>query len=83
MSEVSAEYLPIQSVTHPNIPKEQRKSAQHSYDVSVHLCQSAFSEYAANRFGVDKMNPTPNMTSYCSGIPIDSLPLPNANNPDL
>ena len=31
MSEVSAEYLPIQLVTHSDVPKEQRKSAQHSY----------------------------------------------------
>ena len=34
--------------------------------LSVHLCQSAFAEYTAHRFGVDKMNRTPNMTPYRS-----------------
>ena len=51
--------------------------------VSVHLCQSAFTEFASNRFGIDKMNRTPNMTPYRSGLPIDSLPPPRANDPDL
>ena len=45
--------------------------------VSVHLCQSAFTEFTAQRFGVDKMNQTPNMTPYRSGMPIDSIPAPD------
>ena len=50
--------------------------------LSVHLCQSAFAEYTAHRFGVDKMNRTPNMTPYRSGMPIDSIPPPDPNDPD-
>ena len=51
--------------------------------LSVHLCQSAFAEYTAHRFGVDKMNQTPNMTPYCSGYPIDAIPPPDPKDPDL
>jgi hypothetical protein len=29
--------------------------------LSVHLCQSAFTEFTAHRFGIDKYNRTPNM----------------------
>ena len=43
-------------------------------NVSVHLCQSAFTEFASHRFGIDNMNRIPNMTPYRSGLPIDSLP---------
>ena len=51
--------------------------------VSVHLCQAAFTEFAANRFGVDKMNRVPNMIPYRLGLPINSLPPAQANDPDL
>jgi len=51
--------------------------------LSVHLCQSAFTEYTAHRFGVDKMNRTPNMTPYRSGYPIDSIPNADPDDPDL
>ena len=52
-------------------------------EVSVHLFQSAFTEFAAARFSVDKMNRVPNMTPYRSGLPIDSLPPPRDGDPDL
>jgi len=32
--------------------------------ISVHLCQSTFTEFTSQRFGVDHMNPVPNMTPY-------------------
>ncbi|KAL7517026.1 hypothetical protein ACHAWF_000102, partial [Thalassiosira exigua] len=44
--------------------------------LSVHMCQSAFSEHAAHRFGVDRMARVPNMTPWRSGLPIDSTPPP-------
>ena len=43
-------------------------------NVSVHLCQSAFTDFTAHRFGVSKYNQTPNMTPYRSGMPIDAIP---------
>ena len=42
--------------------------------ISVHLCQSAFTEYTATRFGIDDMNQVPNMSPYRSGYPIDAIP---------
>eukprot|EP00804_Cyclotella_cryptica_P021434 CCRYP_005776-RA/>CCRYP_005776-RA protein AED:0.13 eAED:0.00 QI:0/0/0/1/1/1/5/0/1584 len=35
-----------------------------------------FMDYTAHRFAVDRINPTPHMTPYRSGIPIDSIPNP-------
>ena len=32
--------------------------------VSVHLSQTAFTEFTAHRFSVNKMNRVPNMTPY-------------------
>ena len=58
-------------------------STQDDGEISVHLCQSAFTEYTAHRFSVDKMNQTPNMTPYRSGYPIDSIPQADLNDPDL
>ena len=52
-------------------------------NVSVHLSQAAFTEHLAHRFSVDTMNKTPNMTPYRSGLPIDSIPLSDENDPDL
>ena len=49
----------------------------------VHLSQSAFTEFTGHWFGVDKFNPVPNMTPYCSGIPIDSIPNADPKDPDL
>jgi hypothetical protein len=51
--------------------------------LSVHLCQSAFTEFTAHRFGMDKYNRTPNMTPYRSGLPIDSIAAANPKDPDL
>lgn len=51
--------------------------------LSVHLCQSAFTEFTANRFGVSAMTPVPNMTPYRSGYPIDSIPQADLNDPNL
>eukprot|EP00804_Cyclotella_cryptica_P021483 CCRYP_005804-RA/>CCRYP_005804-RA protein AED:0.39 eAED:0.32 QI:0/-1/0/1/-1/1/1/0/524 len=52
-------------------------------NLSVLLSQSAFIEYAAHRFAINKLTPTPNMTPYRSGIPIDSIPPPDPKDPDL
>jgi hypothetical protein len=51
--------------------------------LSVHLCQLAFTEYTAHRFAIDRYNRTPNMTPYRSGLPIDSIPMPDPKDPDL
>lgn len=58
----------------------QRHSNGH---VSVHLSQSAFTEHTAHRFGLDRFKRVPNMTPYRSGLPIDSLPSPAPDDPDL
>jgi hypothetical protein len=50
--------------------------------LSVLLSQSAFTEYTAHRFAVDRINPVPHMTPYRSGIPIDSIPNPPKGDPD-
>jgi hypothetical protein len=52
-------------------------------ELSVLLSQSAVVEYTAHRFAIDKLNPVPNMTPYCSGIPIDSLAPPAPDDPEL
>ena len=52
-------------------------------NLSVHLCQSAFTEFTAHRFGVDKFNQTPAMTPYRSGYPIDSIAAADPKDPDL
>jgi hypothetical protein len=51
--------------------------------LSVLLTQSAFIEYTAHRFAIDKLNPVPNMTPYRSGVPIESIAPSDPNNPDL
>ena len=51
--------------------------------LAVHLCQSAFTEFTAHRFGVTQYNRTPNMTPYRSGYPIDSIAPQDADDPDL
>ena len=48
---------------------------QHNYgNISVCLCQSAFTEFTAHQFSVHTANKVPNMTPYCSFFPIDSIP---------
>ena len=51
--------------------------------VSVHLSQTAFTEFTAHRFGVDWMTRVPNMTPYRSGLPINSIAPPDPDDPDL
>ena len=51
--------------------------------LSVHLCQSAFTNYATHCFGVASMNPVPNMTPYRSGLPIDAIPNVDPEDVDL
>jgi hypothetical protein len=51
--------------------------------LSVHLCQSAFTEFTSHRFAIDRYNRTPNMTPYRSGLPIDSIAPPHPKDPDL
>jgi hypothetical protein len=51
-------------------------------NLSVLLTQSAFVEYSAHRFAIDKLNPVPNMTPYRSGMPIDAIPAPDPKDPD-
>jgi hypothetical protein len=51
--------------------------------LSVHLSQSAFTEFTAHRFAVDRYNLTPHMTPYCSGFPIDAIPPTDPKDPDL
>ena len=50
--------------------------------VSAHLTQTAFTEFSAHRFGVDRMNRVPNMTPYQSGMPIDSIPGADPSDPN-
>ena len=46
----------------------------HKYgNMSVQLCQSAFTEFTAHRTSVQRANKVPNMTPYRSGLPIDSI----------
>jgi hypothetical protein len=51
-------------------------------NLSVLLTQSAFVEYSAHRFAIDRLSPVPNMTPYRSGMPIDSIPPPDPKDPD-
>ena len=52
-------------------------------NISVHLCQSAFTSFTAHRFSVQIANKVLNMTPYCSGFPIDSIPPVDPLDPDL
>lgn len=51
--------------------------------LSVHLSQSAFTEFTAHRFAVDRLNRTPHITPYRAGYLIDSIPPPDPKDPDL
>jgi hypothetical protein len=51
--------------------------------LSVHTSQAAFKDYASHRFSISSMNPVPNMSPYRSGMPINSIPSPADDNPDL
>ena len=52
-------------------------------NISVHLCQSVFTEFTAHRFSVHTTNKVSNMTPYRSRFPIDSIPPVDPLNPDL
>ena len=51
--------------------------------IYVHLCHSALTEFTAHRFLVQSANKVTNMTPYCSGFPIDSIPPIDPVDPDL
>lgn len=51
--------------------------------LSVHLSQSAFTEFTAHHFAVDRLNRTPHITPYRAGYLIDSIPPPDPKDPDL
>ena len=50
--------------------------------LAVHLCQRAFTEFVAHRFGVDQMHRCQTMTPYHSGLPIDAIPSLDEGDPD-
>ena len=52
-------------------------------NISVHICKSSFNELIAHRLLVQSENKVPNMTPYCSGFPIDSIPPVDPLDPDL
>ena len=51
-------------------------------NLSVFLSQSAFIDFTAHRFAIDRCKPVPHMTPYRSGIPIASIPGPPKGDPD-
>ena len=52
-------------------------------NISVQLCQSAFTSFTAHRFSVQSANKVPNITPYRFGFPIDSIPPVDPLDPDL
>ena len=52
-------------------------------DISVHLCQLAFTNFNDHWLSFHTANKVPNMTLYRSGLPIDSIPPFNSLYPDL
>ena len=52
-------------------------------NVSVHLCQSEFTEFTAHSFSVKSANKVPNMTPYRYWLPIDYIPPVDPLDPDL
>ena len=50
---------------------------------SVHICQSAFTEFTAHWFSVQNSNKVTNLTLYRSGLPTDSIPPVDPLDPDL
>ena len=52
-------------------------------NISVHLCQSAFTEFTAHWFSVQIAKKFPNMTQYRFGFPIDSIPPVDPLDPDI
>ena len=57
---------------------------QHTYgNISVHILQSAFTEFTAHQLSVHTANKVPNMTPYSYGLPIDFIPTFDHLNPDI
>ena len=56
---------------------------QKDRNISVHICQSAFTEFTTHQFSVQSANKVPNMTPYRSGFLIDSIPPIDPLDPDL
>ena len=54
-----------------------------SGNISVHLCQFTFTELTTHHFSVHTPNKVPNMTPYCSSLPIHSIPPIDNLYPDL
>ena len=52
-------------------------------NISIHLCHSSLTEFTDHFFLVQSTNKAPNMTPYCSGFPIDSIPPVDTLDPDL
>ena len=52
-------------------------------NISVHLCQSAFTEFTAHWFLVHTDNNVTNMTPYCYGLPIKYIPPIDPLNTDI
>ena len=52
-------------------------------NISVHIFQSAVTEFTARRFSVQSANKVPNMTPYRSSFPIHSIPPVDTLDPDL
>ena len=52
-------------------------------NISLHICQSAFIESTAHWFLVQSTKKASNMTQYCPGFPIDSVPPVDPLDPDL
>ena len=51
--------------------------------LSVHVYQQAFDEHTVSHFGLEDCNRVPLMTPYRSECPLDSIPNPNPDDPDL
>ena len=52
-------------------------------NISVHICQSEFTEFMAHRFLVQSANKVPNMTPYRSYFPLDTIPPVDTLDPGL
>ena len=52
-------------------------------NISVHVYQQNNSKHTASHFGLKYCNHAPLMTPYISGCPIDYIPDPDPDNPDL
>ena len=52
-------------------------------NISVHLCQSAFTLFTVHRFSVQIAKNISNVTPYRSGLPTDSIPPVDTLDPDL